>query len=79
VLLEQVVDAVASVKGPKAGLAGPADARPSSTATMATTTHAAGGRCAGAGSPRESRGAGSSQASGWAVIGMWWSGRWRGG
>jgi hypothetical protein len=47
-LLEQVIDAVPSIKGPRSGLVGRAGARPSCTATRGTTTRAAGGRCAGA-------------------------------
>jgi hypothetical protein len=39
---------------------------------------AAGGRCADAGSRPGSPGVASSPASGWAGIGTWWSGRWRG-
>ena len=77
-LLEVVVDAVAPVKACRAGPVGRASGPTSSIWTRATTTRTAGGRCAGAGSPRRSPGVASSHGIGWAAIGTWWSGRWRG-
>jgi hypothetical protein len=62
----------------RGGRVGRASAPPSCTWTRATTTRAAGGHCADAGSPRGSPGVAWSPASGWAATGMWSSGRWRG-
>jgi hypothetical protein len=78
-LLEAMVDAIPAVKGPR-GRPGRPRRRgpPSSTATRATTTPAAGGRCADVASRPGSPGAASSQATSWTVIGAWWSGRWPG-
>jgi hypothetical protein len=77
-LLEAVVDTVPPVKGPRGRPGGPANARSSSIWTRATTTRAAGGRCAAAASRHGSPDVVSSRARSWAGIGMWSSGRWRG-
>jgi hypothetical protein len=77
-LLEQVVDAVAPVKGPR-GRPGRPRKRPAKLhLDKGTTTHATGGRCAAAAAPRASPGVASSPAGGLAVTGTSRSGRWRG-
>jgi hypothetical protein len=68
-LLEQVVDAVPSIKG----LRGRPGRPPKLHLDKATTTRAAGGRCVAVGSPRGSPGAVSSHAIGWAATATWWA------
>jgi hypothetical protein len=78
VLPEQLVDAIPAVNGPR-GRPGRPRQRPAKLhLDKAYDYPAAGGRCAAAASPRGSPGVASSPASGWAGIGGWWSGRWRG-
>jgi hypothetical protein len=72
-LLEQVVDAVPSIKGLRGRPGRPPKRPPKLHLDKATTTRAAGGRCVAVGSPRGSPGAVSSHAIGWAATATWWA------
>src|SRR5829696_1685126 len=70
-LLEQVVDAVPSVKGPCGRPGRPRKCPAKLHLDRARTTRAVGGRCAGAASLHGLPGVASSPASGWAATGTW--------